>query len=172
MLSNCGVGEDFWSPLDCKEIKPVNSKGNQSWIFIGKTDGEVESPILWPLDAKSQLTGKGPDAGKDWGQDEKGVTEDEMVRWHHWLNRHKFEQTPGDSEGQGRKPGVLHSIGVTKSQIWLSNWTTTITIRTSHIVVVKPFYVSCRIKQGRKSQPRFFSYGQERAAQIFFKYKY
>ena len=62
MLSNCGVGEDFWSPLDCKEIKPVNSKGNQSWIFIGKTDGEVESPILWPLDAKSQFTGKDPDS--------------------------------------------------------------------------------------------------------------
>jgi len=89
------------SPLDCKEIKPVNAKGNQPWIFIGKIDGETETPILWLPDGKSQLTGKDPDAGKDWGQEEKGLTEDEMVGWHHWLNGHEFEQTPGDSEGQG-----------------------------------------------------------------------
>ena len=87
------------SPLDSKEIKPVNPKGNQSWIFIGRTD--VEPPILWPPHAKSQLIRKALDPGKDWGQEKKGVTEDEMVGWHHWLNRHVFEQPLEDSEGQG-----------------------------------------------------------------------
>ena len=89
------------SPLDSTEIKPVNPEGNQLWIFIGRTDAEAETPILWPPDAKSWLTGKDPDAGKDWGQEEKRATEDEMVGWHHWLNEHEFEQTPGYSEGQG-----------------------------------------------------------------------
>ena len=88
------------SPLDHKEIKAVNPKETQSWIFIWRSDAEVEAPIIWPPDVKSRLTGKDTDAGKDWGQ-EKGVTEDEMVGWHHWLNGHDFEQTPGDSEGQG-----------------------------------------------------------------------
>ena len=89
------------SSLDCKEIKPVYPKGNEPQILIGKTDIGAEAPILWPPDAKSQLTGKDPDAGKDWGQEEKGTIENEMVRWHHQLNEHEFEQTPGDSEGQG-----------------------------------------------------------------------
>ena len=89
------------SPLDCKEIKPVHPKGNQSTIFIGRTDAETEAPILWPPDVKSQLIGKDPDAGKDWGQEEKGTTEDEMVAWHHQLNGHEFEQVLGDGEGQG-----------------------------------------------------------------------
>ena len=89
------------SPLDCKEIKPVNLKGNQSWIFIGETDAEAEAPILWPPDAKSWLIGKDPDAGKDWGQEEKGITEDEMVGWHHRLYGHEFEQAPGVGVGQG-----------------------------------------------------------------------
>ena len=74
------------SPLDCKEIKPVNPKGNQSWIFIGRTDAEAETPILWPPHVKNWLIGKDPDTGKDWRQEEKGVIEDEMVGWHHWLN--------------------------------------------------------------------------------------
>ena len=87
------------SPLDFKENKPVNSKGNQSWIFIGRTDAEV--PILWPPDAKSQHIRKDPDAGKDWRQEEKGTIEDEMVGWYHQLNGHEFEQAPGDGEGQG-----------------------------------------------------------------------
>ena len=87
------------SSLDSKEIKPVNPKGNPSWIFIERTDAEVL--ILWPPDAKSELIGKDPDAGKDWRQ-EKGMTEDEMVGWHHQLNEHEFEQTPGVGEGQGR----------------------------------------------------------------------
>ena len=89
------------SPLDCKEIKPVNPKGNQSWIFIGRTDAEAEAPILWQPGMKSWLAGKDPDAGKDWRQEEKGVTEDEMVGWHYRLNGHELEQTPGDNEGQG-----------------------------------------------------------------------
>ena len=89
------------NPLDCKEIKSVNPKGDQSWIFIGRTDAEAEAPILWPPDAKSQLTRKGPDAGKDWRQEEKGIIEDEMVGWHHWLHGLEFEQTLGDSEGKG-----------------------------------------------------------------------
>ena len=89
------------SHLDCKEIKPVNPKGNQPWIFIGGTDAEAEAEalILWPYDAKS-IIGKDPDAGKDWRQVEKEATEDEMVEWHHWFNWHEFKQTPGDSERQ------------------------------------------------------------------------
>ena len=88
------------SLLDSKEIKPVNPNGNQPWIFIRRTDAEAVVPILWPHGAKSWLTRKDSDAGKDWGQEEKGVTQDEMVGWHHQLNGHEFEQTPRDSEGQ------------------------------------------------------------------------
>ena len=88
------------SPLDYKEIKPVNPKGNQSWIFIGRTDAETEASILWPPDVKNQLIGKDPDVGKHWGQEEKGMTEVEIVGWHHWLNGHGFEQALGGSEGQ------------------------------------------------------------------------
>ena len=87
----------IWSYLH----KLVNPKGNQSWIFIGRTDAEAEGPILWPPDAKNWLNGKDPDAGKDWRQEEKGMTEDEMVGWHHQRNAHDSEQIPGDSEGQG-----------------------------------------------------------------------
>ena len=86
------------TPLDSKEIKPVNLKGNQPWIFIG---AEAEAPILWSLDAKSQLVGKDPDAGKDWRRERKGATEDEVVGWHHQLSGHEFEQAPGDGEAQG-----------------------------------------------------------------------
>ena len=79
------------SPLDCKEIQPVHPRGNQSWIFIGRTDAEAKTPILWPPDVKNWLIGKDPDAGKDWRQEEKGITEDEMVGWHHWLSGHESE---------------------------------------------------------------------------------
>ena len=89
------------SPLDSKEIQRVNPKGNQSWIFIGRTDAEAEAPILWPPDVKNWLVGKDPDAGKDWKQEEKGMTEDEMVGWYHQLNGHEFEQAPGVGDGQG-----------------------------------------------------------------------
>ena len=94
----------FWtleSPLDSKEIQPVTPKGNQSWIFIGRTDAETETPILWPPDAKNWPIWKDPDAGKDWGQEEKGMTKDEMVGWHHWLDGHEFEQALGAGDGQG-----------------------------------------------------------------------
>ena len=89
------------SPLDCKEIKPINPKGNQFWIFIGRTDAEAEALILWPPYAKSQLIGKDPDAGKDWRQEQKGTTEHEMIGWHHRLDRREFEQALGDGDGQG-----------------------------------------------------------------------
>ena len=87
--------------LDCKDVQPVHPKGNQSWTFTGRTDVEAETPILWPPDVKSWLIGKDPDAGKDWRQEDKGMTEDEMVGWHHWPNEHEFEQTPGVGDGQG-----------------------------------------------------------------------
>ena len=89
------------SPLDCKEIQPVNPQGNQLWFFIGRTDAEAEAPILWPPDGKNWLTAKDPDAGKDWRQGEKGMTEDEMVGWHHRLNGHGFGWTLGVGDGQG-----------------------------------------------------------------------
>ena len=89
------------SPLDYKEIQPVYPKGDQSWVFIGRTDAEAETPVLFLPHAKSWLIGKDPDAGRDWGQEEKGTTEDKMAGWHHWLDGHEFGQTPGAGDGQG-----------------------------------------------------------------------
>ena len=89
------------SPLGCKEIQPVHPKGNQSWIFMERTDTEAETPILWPPDAKNCLIGKNPDAGKDWGQEEQGMTEDEKVGWHHWFDGQGFEQALAVGDGQG-----------------------------------------------------------------------
>ena len=109
--------------LDCKEIQLVHPKGNQSWIFIGRTDAEAETPILWPPDVKHWLIWKDPDAGKDWRQEEKGMTENEMVGWHHQLDGHGFEQAPGV---EGQLPVLLwHAVvyGVTKSWTRLSDWT-------------------------------------------------
>ena len=111
------------SPLDFKKIKPVSPKWYQPWIFIGRTNADAEAPILWLSDAMNWLIGKDPDAGKDWGQEEKGMEEDEMVGWHHWLNGHEFEQTLGDGEGQGAWHAAVHCIA--KSQTRLSNQTTT-----------------------------------------------
>ena len=108
------------SPLDCKEIQPVHPKGDQSWVFIARTNVEPEVPILWPPDAKSWIIGKDPDAGKDLGQ-EKGMTEDEMVGWHHRLNGHGFGWTAGVGDGQGGLAAALH--GVANCQTGLSNWT-------------------------------------------------
>ena len=99
MLWTVMLEKTLESPLDCKEIKPVNSKGNQSWIFIGRTD--AEALILWAPDAKNQLIVKDPEAGKEWGQEEKGTTEEEMIGWHDQLNGHEFEQAPGVGDGQG-----------------------------------------------------------------------
>ena len=108
MLLNCGLEKTLESPLDCKEIQSVHPKGDQSWIFIGRTDGEAEAPILWPPDVKSWLIWKDPDAGKDWRQEEKGTTEDEMFGWHHRLNEHWVNS--GSCLWSGR-PGVLQSMG-------------------------------------------------------------
>ena len=107
------------SPLDCKEIQLVHPKGEQSWVFIGMTDIEAETPILWPPDTKSWLIAKDPDAGKDWGQEEKGTTEDEMVGWHHWLNEHGgLQELVMDREAWH---AIVH--GVAKSWTQLSDWT-------------------------------------------------
>ena len=89
------------SPLDCKVIQSVHPKGDPSWVFFGRTDTKAETPVLWPPHAKSWLIGKDSDAGRDWGQEEKGMTEDEMARWHHWLDGREFEWTPEDGDGQG-----------------------------------------------------------------------
>ena len=117
------------SPLDCKEIQPITPKGNQSWVFIGRTDAEVEAAILWPPDVKNELLAKDPDAGKDWRQEEKGMTEDEMVGWHHWLDGYESEQAWG--VGNGQEPWHAAVQGVAKSQTWLSDsdWTDTYTTK-------------------------------------------
>ena len=117
--------------LDCKELQPVHPKGNQSWIFIGKTDAEAETPILWPPDVKSWLIWKDPDAGKDWRQEEKGTTEDEMVGWHHWLNGHEFGWIPGVGDEQGGcSPWVCKESDKTEQLNWteqnLESWITAI----------------------------------------------
>ena len=129
--AECWRIDDFWtvmlekiieSPLNCKEFKPVNPKGNQSWIFIGRTDAEAETPILWPPDAKNWLTGKDPDAGKDWRQEEKEIKEDEMVGWHPQLNRREFEQALGVGDGSG---SLLQSMGLQGVRaIELTDWWT------------------------------------------------
>ena len=110
------------SSLDHMEIKPVNSKGDQFWIFIGRTDAEAETPILWPPDGKSWLIRKDPDAGKDWRWEEKGTTEDEMVGWHHQLDGHEFEQALGVGDGQGSlvccSPWGLKELDTTEQLNW------------------------------------------------------
>ena len=101
MLLNCGVGEDSWESLGLQGDPTSPSKRNQSWVFIGRTDVEAETPIIWPADTKTWFIWKDPNAGKDWGQEEKGMTEDEMVGWHHRLDGHEFGWTPGVGDGQG-----------------------------------------------------------------------
>ena len=115
------LGKTLESPLDCKEIKPVHPKGTQSWIFIGRTDVEAETPILWPPDAKNWLIWKDPDTGKDWRWEKKGTTEDEMVGWHHRLNGHGFQQAPGVGDGQGSLV-CFNPWGCKESDI-LRDWT-------------------------------------------------
>ena len=137
-------GEEYWridtfellektleTPLDCKEIQPVHRKGNQAWIFSGRTDAEAKTPILWPPDANNWLIGKDPDAGKDWRWEEKGKTEDEMAGWHYRLDGHEFEHAPGVVDRQGSlmccSPWGRKELDVTK---WL-NWLTG--LRNSHL---------------------------------------
>ena len=100
MLLYCGVGEDSWESLDCKEIQPVYSEGDQPWDFFWRNDAKAETPVLWPPHAKTWLIGKDFDAGRDWGQEEKGMTEDEMAGWHHGLDGHESEWSPGVGDGQ------------------------------------------------------------------------
>ena len=123
VLLNGGVGEDSWESLGLQEIQPIHPKGNQFWMFIGRTDVESETPIFWPPDEKNWLTGKDPDAGKDWRQEEKGTTENEMVGWHHWVDGHEFQQAPGVGDGQGSlvccSPWGQKELDMTE---WL-NWT-------------------------------------------------
>ena len=110
------------SILECKEIKLANPKENQSWMFIGRTGAEAETPIFWPPGVKSWLIGKDSDARKDWRQEEKGTTEDEMVGWHHWLNGHEFEQNLGMVKDREAWRAAVHEVA--KSWTWLRDWTT------------------------------------------------
>ena len=127
------------SPLGCTEIKPVSPKGNQPWMFSGRIVAEAEAPIVWPPDAKSPLIGRDPDAGKDWGQEEKGATEDEMVRLHHRLTGHEFEQTPEAS--------VLQSLG-SQSETRHSDWTTTL-----DFAILQLFFMFCSVAPYQICQP-------------------
>ena len=143
MLLNCGVGEDSWESLDCKEIQPVHPKGNQSWIFTGRTDVEPEThPILWPSYVKSWLIRKDPDAGKDWRLEEKGTTEDEMVGWHHWLDGREFEHTLSVGDGQGSM-ACCSPCGYRVRHCWATelivtavNWTDIYSLNTSDFFTV------------------------------------
>ena len=119
--SNSTGSWDLESPLDCKEIQPVHSEGDQPWDFFGRNDAKAETPVLWPPHGKRWLIGKDSDAGRDWGQEEKGTTEDEMAGWHHWLDGHESEWTPGVGDGQGAWRASIHAVA--KSRTWLSGWT-------------------------------------------------
>ena len=121
MLLNCGVGKDSWESLGRKEIQPAHPKGDQSWMFVGRTDAEAETPILRPPDVKNWLIRKDPDAGKNWRWEEKGMTENEMAGWHHQLNGYEFGWTPGVADGWETWHAAVH--GVSRSRTWLRNWT-------------------------------------------------
>ena len=150
------------SPLDSKEIKPVDSKGNQPWIFIGKTDAVAEAPVLWPPDVKSGLIRKDPDAGKGWRQEEKGTTEDEMAGWHHQLNRHKSEQTRGIVKDGGAWCAAVHEV--TRNRTQLRDWTTTDVFHP--IVIFSP----SNIYQSAASRPAMFKPAGKLIKNIYFWY--
>ena len=130
------------SSLDCKEIQPLHPKGDQSQVFIGRTDAEAETPVLWPPHAKSWLIGKDPDAVRDWGQEEEGTPEDEMAGWHHWPNGHEFEWTPGVGNGQGGL-ACCDSWGHKELDTteWL-NWRADLMYTTSEQIIWEFFHVS------------------------------
>ena len=148
MLLNCGVWEDYWESLGLQDIKPVNPKGNQSGIFIGRTHAEVETPIPWPPDVKSWLIWKDADAGKDWRQEEKGMTEDEMVGWCHWLNGHGFGWTPGVGDGQGslvcygswghKESDTTEQPNWTELPFQICTWDSTVAFGSSHVLKESP----------------------------------
>ena len=124
MLLNCGIGEDSWESFELQGDQTSQSKINQLWIFLGRTDAEAETPILWPPDVKNWLTGKDPDAGKDWRQEEKGATKDEIDGWHHRLDGHEYEQALEAADGQGSL--VCCSLwGHKKSDMIELNWMVT-----------------------------------------------
>ena len=129
------------SPLDCKEIQPVHPKGDQSWIFIGRTDAEAEAPILWPPDLKSWLIGEDSNTGKDWRREEQRTTEDEMVGWHHRLDGHVFEQAPGVDDGQGSwlccSPWGREKLDMTEHLNWLSHFPKKISLTSGFTVITE-----------------------------------
>ena len=150
MLWTVVLEKTLEGPLDCKEIQPVHSKGDQSWVFMGRTDAEAETPVLWPPDAKSWLIGKDPDAGRDSGQEEEGTTEDEMAGWHHWLDGHEFESTPVVRDGPGGL-ACCNSWG-RKESARLSDWTELnwwfdnfIALREVEFLLVMP-YLPCELQ--------------------------
>ena len=126
---NCGIGEDSWESLGLQGNPTSYPKGNQSWIFIGRTDAEAETPIIWPSDVNNWLPGKDPDAGKEWRQEEKETTEDEIVGCHYWFDRHELEQAPGVGDEAWR--AIVH--GVAKNQIQLSELRTSYLCELSHL---------------------------------------
>ena len=141
MLSNCDAGEDSW---ESSPRRSVNLKRNQLWIFIGRTDAKAEAPILWPLYVKSRLTGKDPDAGKDWRQEEKGMTEDAVVGWHHQLNEHELSKLREMVKDREAWHAAVH--GVAKNRTQLSNWPATYKLQISGWYK-RCLYLKC---QGRK----------------------
>ena len=150
MFLNCGVDKTLVIPLDCMEIQPVSPRVNQSWIgktFIGKTDTEAETLILWPTDAKNWLIWKDPDAEKDWKQEEKGITEDEMVGWHHSLDWHDFESVPGVGDGQGGQaccsPCGHKESDMTERLSWKLNW---------YLPILHCHITFCSVEDGQENE--------------------
>ena len=170
------------SSLDCKEIQPVHPKGDQSWIFIGRTDAEAETPILWPSHAKSWLIGKDSDAGRDWGQDEKGTTEDEMAGWHHWLDGCEPEWTPGVGDGQkglvccyswGRKESDTTERLMWSDLIWYTWQNITISSLTIHERDDKPklcFFQDCKVGLPFENQKFNSQNSQEKGKVPYYKF--
>ena len=143
------------SPVDCKEIKPVHPKGNQSWIFIGRTDDKVETPILWPPSVKNWLIGKGPDAGKDCRQEKRAI-EDEMVGWHHWLDEHEFEQAPG--VGDGQRSLVCCSPRSHKELTYLSDW---IELNSNHFILKMIWLTVTQLKMNSSINHKAFAWSKK-----------